>query len=92
MPNEEMIRDGERITAFLNDPVIENALKRVTDRAFADFRNAKTDDDLRAARALLVAGERFEEALRGVTSLGKRHKIEKDREELARRQPAASRF
>lgn len=76
---DEEIRDAERVELFLTDPAIQAALKRVSDKAFEDFRNAKSDDELRAARALLTSGDRLVEILRGVQSRGKRAKIENER-------------
>lgn len=55
-PTEEQdIRDGARVKAFLEDPLIAAAFARVDDRAIADIREAKSTESLVLAQAKLRA-------------------------------------
>jgi hypothetical protein len=70
MSEEQAIRDGERIEAFLADETVQAAMQRVKGQAYDAFIAAKSTDEMVAAKAKFDAAEAFETALRATVDRG----------------------
>jgi hypothetical protein len=66
----DKVQAGERVKAFLDDEYVKMAFGLVAGQALFEFKNAKTDDELRRAQALLVVTDNFGALLRRVVEEG----------------------
>jgi TusA-related sulfurtransferase len=64
MNEQELIADGERIKAFLEDPAVQRALKAIEEKAMKEIVEAKQPEDLAGPWARLKAVTEFQAELR----------------------------
>ncbi|HZR02343.1 MAG TPA: hypothetical protein VFA81_04120 [Burkholderiales bacterium] len=84
---QDEIDAGQRVKNFLADPAVEAALKAASERAYADFRGADTNEKRTAAWALSKAVDQLRTQLQGTIDTGVKaeHQLEHDR--AKQRQP-----
>jgi hypothetical protein len=75
------IEAGARVTAFLADPAVQAAFARAEKQAMDDIRSSETDDQMRAARAVLKAIDALQTQLRVTVDRGARTRVEVERAE-----------
>lgn len=68
--NYDKAEAGDRVKRFLDDEYVKMAFGLVANQALFEFKNAKTDDELRRAQALLVVTDNFGALLRRVVEEG----------------------
>lgn len=67
---EQEIRDGERMTQFLTDPVVQDSIKHLRDRYYDDFKSSTSPERRNDAWACARVIDDFENELRAVAESG----------------------
>lgn len=83
MTEEETIRDGLRVKQFLEDDAVVAAFARLEARYYADYKAAKSDEQLKAIHARTVVLDDLKSELAVVVENGM--KVKADHERRTRR-------
>lgn len=87
---QEQIDSGERVKQFVNDPAVQSAIARMASQNYDDFKKAKSDDEMRMARARGEVLDGLIDELQVVIDKGDVAKINRNERERRELQEAAN--
>lgn len=90
LTEQQQIEDGQRIEAFLNDPVVKKSMDRLKTDYFAEFMKAEGVEQTMLVKAKVKVLEDLTVEFLKVTHAGQVAKIQRDRREKNQR-PAGKR-
>lgn len=82
---EKRIAEGARVEAFLRDDAVQNALKRLHERYYRDFKSAATPDAREAVWAQAKALDDLCTELAATVDSGTRASVERQRRDRGTR-------
>lgn len=77
----DVIATGNRLELFLTDPAVIEAVDKLDKRYYAQFKAAKSPEDIALVKAKSAVIEDLFSELRAVVSTGKHTEITRDRRE-----------